>query len=717
VNAEKYSVVTTGNAILGAHNMYKGLAIGGQLRDGSPNENAVVDSTKSYIHELAGTTKFTFNGGKAIGATEVPDSMWAQFEYLATHAVSSSEGNKKVVVMTQGGTYNTFDFNNGGQGEDNGNTLVIFNTDEDITLTKTSDGRQFGPTVIAPFAKVFVKGDAGYVDGSIYAKYVETTGGNQGQLQLHGDTYKGSIECAEKEPAAKCYPIMDFDFDGEGKATKAGDLAKSMWSKWGVTISSSNSNKPAMLFDTGNPTGGDTDLADDTEGMVLIISEDGNQNDPDDNGGGGTLTFGFDTVVTIDSIGLFDLEEQGTIRMWDVSDKLVVDRDMVTMVDGEKKRMTFDQSSVSKMEIYFKGSGALTDIKFCDSPDTPVTTASSPTTTQAPPEVCTKQGFLQECTTTGQCKGMYTGADDCSNSGGGVCYCGGKVCGCEQGPESTTTAAPPTTTDDIMTTTSIPGTRGDPHFKTHTGEMYDFHGGCDLVLLDNPAFHNGLGMRVHIRTKIKTWWSYVESAVIQIGDETVEITGGQNVNQWLHINGVANGPLEEKEWNIGSVGNYVLRFKQKGKEREAHIHLGNGEKLVMKTYYGFVKVEIKAEGSTHYTGSLGLLGRFPDGKRVGRDGETLIKEVNTFGQEWQVKPEEPKLFHSYEGDWIVPAGQKCAMPVDTVEKTKLRRRRLANGIPIQQAEKACSHLESADDRKACVFDVVSTQSIDMASVW
>ena len=74
--------------------------------------------------------------------------------------------------------------------------------------------------------------------------------------------------------------------------------------------------------------------------------------------------------------------------------------------------------------------------------------------------------------------------------------------------------------------------------------MYDFHGGCDLVLLENPEFMNGLGMTVHIRTKIETWWSYVESAVLKIGEETMEIQQDQ-----FHVNGQ---PVElGEDWIVG----------------------------------------------------------------------------------------------------------------------------------------------------------------------
>ena len=66
----------------------------------------------------------------------------------------------------------------------------------------------------------------------------------------------------------------------------------------GVTVfgaSNSNSGNMAMIFDSANPTGGDTDLASATAGLILIISEDGDSSDPDDDASGGTFIFDFDT--------------------------------------------------------------------------------------------------------------------------------------------------------------------------------------------------------------------------------------------------------------------------------------------------------------------------------------------------------------------------------------------------------------------------------------
>lgn len=86
------------------------------------------------------------------------------------------------------------------------------------------------------------------------------------------------------------------------------------------------------------------------------------------------------------------------------------------------------------------------------------------------------------------------------------------------------------------------GVWGDPHFATWRGNPFDFHGQCDLVLLHAPDFGFGMGLDVHIRTKIRYDYSYIESAAIQVGsDFLLEVSGfGQHF-----LNGVYAGDLHQ----------------------------------------------------------------------------------------------------------------------------------------------------------------------------
>jgi hypothetical protein len=83
------------------------------------------------------------------------------------------------------------------------------------------------------------------------------------------------------------------------------------------------------------------------------------------------------------------------------------------------------------------------------------------------------------------------------------------------------------------------GCNGDPHFKTWRGQHFDYHGECDLVLLKSDKFEAGLGLDIHIRTKIRRHMSYISSAALRIGSEVLEVES-QGVYWWK---GVLNADL------------------------------------------------------------------------------------------------------------------------------------------------------------------------------
>jgi hypothetical protein len=88
--------------------------------------------------------------------------------------------------------------------------------------------------------------------------------------------------------------------------------------------------------------------------------------------------------------------------------------------------------------------------------------------------------------------------------------------------------------DGLTCSSPSSGGGGDPHFKTWTHDKYDFHGACDIVMLSHPEFDNNKGMDVHIRSKIRFCWSYVESAILKIGNDTLEIMGGDMRRYWIN---------------------------------------------------------------------------------------------------------------------------------------------------------------------------------------
>jgi hypothetical protein len=83
---------------------------------------------------------------------------------------------------------------------------------------------------------------------------------------------------------------------------------------------------------------------------------------------------------------------------------------------------------------------------------------------------------------------------------------------------------------------------------------------------------------------------------------------------------------------------------------------------------------------------------------------------NEYGQEWQVRGDEPSLFHDVR---LPQHPGVCTLP--SLKQTSQLRRRLAATSSEEklEAEKACEHWgEGKDD---CVYDVLATGDLRMAS--
>ena len=82
------------------------------------------------------------------------------------------------------------------------------------------------------------------------------------------------------------------------------------------------------------------------------------------------------------------------------------------------------------------------------------------------------------------------------------------------------------------------------------------------------------------------------------------------------------------------------------------------------------------------------------------------------GNEWQVLPSEGMLFQ----DLAEPQfPESCIVPADP---RGARRRRL-NELTVteEQAQAACSTIEDSIDRMDCIYDVLSTQDLEMVGAY
>lgn len=124
----------------------------------------------------------------------------------------------------------------------------------------------------------------------------------------------------------------------------------------------------------------------------------------------------------------------------------------------------------------------------------------------------------------------------------------------------------------------------------------------------------------------------------------------------------------------------------KGRRRFV-IDLGNGEEVVFKTFKYFVRVNVNALSTETFGTAVGLMGSYPSGLKLARDNSTSFEDINDFGQEWQVLPGEPKLFHNIEGN---QAPMKCVLPTSTT------RRLGESSITLEEAQRACALVEEED---------------------
>ena len=237
-------------------------------------------------------------------------------------------------------------------------------------------------------------------------------------------------------------------------------------------------------------------------------------------------------------------------------------------------------------------------------------------------------------------------------------------------------------------------------FQTWTGDKYDYHGECDLVLVDSPNFEGGLGLKVQIRTTRVKYFSYIEKIAVQIGSEVLEFDN--DVENFL-----INGEKVEanRKHHKTMLGNYVVRRDKKAisirldKEGKAKIDLHTRKN-------GFPAVIVDGGDTEIFKGSLGLLGDWETGMRLARDGETELNDddATAFALEWQVRDYEPMLFRE---------ARFPQYPTKCIPPKKHLFGRLGLLSAQKEAEKACAHWQ--DDKDDCIFDVIATRDVMVAA--
>ncbi len=183
--------------------------------------------------------------------------------------------------------------------------------------------------------------------------------------------------------------VLDFETNGAGDALTSGNVIDNEFQDaYGLTISAPGHPYGTMIFDTANIKRSDKDLRtpgageefdaadfgpDNTRplGNVLILSEDGNSEIPDDDKFGGTFQFEWDEAVQVHSIDVMDIEEPGSqVITYDVSGSVVGTYDIAALGNNSVQTVPFQNEWITRMDVVFDSiesplaSGAIAAVEF-----------------------------------------------------------------------------------------------------------------------------------------------------------------------------------------------------------------------------------------------------------------------------------------------------------------------------------------------------------------
>jgi hypothetical protein len=239
------------------------------------------------------------------------------------------------------------------------------------------------------------------------------------------------------------------------------------------------------------------------------------------------------------------------------------------------------------------------------------------------------------------------------------------------------------------------GVNGDRHFKMWRGRAFDYHGECHLVLLKSPK----IDLDVHVHTTIRKQFSFVESALLRIGSNLLEVQS----KGVYYLNGELGAAMPN------TISGYPVTYTQPAENQHVFdVKIGRSEHLLIKVYKDFVSLAMNRAQNKHFGLSSGMMGDFVTGNMMARDGKTVLQDPTEFGNEWQVLDTEASHFQATR---LPQYPQKCNMPPPAAT-AQSRRRRLGESLHERAAEEACAHW--GGDKEACIYDVLATGDLEMA---
>jgi hypothetical protein len=226
--------------------------------------------------------------------------------------------------------------------------------------------------------------------------------------------------------------------------------------------------------------------------------------------------------------------------------------------------------------------------------------------------------------------------------------------------------------------------------------------------MESKEFASQLGITVHIRTtrvdNPTIAFSYISRAAVKIGDDVLEVSEDDEL--------FINGSKASADNEVFSIAGCKVTKSFTGKRKRitkylANFHDGNIIEIRVNTKSGMVYVDV--DGS--FDDSQGLLGSTQQEALLSRDGTMdLSGHWNTFGEEWQVRNTDPKLFQESRAPQY-PAS--CVYQAATNNLRRHRRRLIENEVTIEEATNACTKSQG-QLKDFCVGDVMASGDLGLA---